>query len=518
VVTRRSLVLGGGLLVAGAALERAGRLAAGPGGDKANPSIVPAPSAVGRTAAENEGGLRWRQRGGTLDDASSLDRTAVFGVVDVREEADVARALAFARASRLKVSAAGARHSMGGHAFYHGAIVLDMTGLNAVSVDPDARLMTVQSGATWHDIQNRLHPRFAVKAMQSTDIFTVGGSISVNAHGMDHRAGAVAGTVRWLRVMLADGSVRRVSRTEQPELFRLVLGGYGLFGIVLDAQIEIVDNVLYRSERRRLSYLDFPRVFEEEIRPDRSIGLMYAHLSTAPSSLLREAILYSYREVGQPRDDLPPLGEVGQVALRRFVFNLSKLGGPAMSAKWLAERELEPHLESCAERIADACLVSRNVPMHDSVPYLRNSLAGETDILQEYFVPRERFVPFVDAARERLARHGASLLNFSVRVVDREDVALNYATADMFACVLYLNQRADQAGNERMRALTRDLVDLASDYGGTFFLPYQLHYTADQLRRAYPNVVDVLRARRTYDPDLLLTNTFYETYAPQLGV
>jgi len=41
-----------------------------------------------------------------------------------------------------------------------------------------------------------------VKAMQSTDIFTVGGSISVNAHGMDHRAGSVGETVRTMRIML----------------------------------------------------------------------------------------------------------------------------------------------------------------------------------------------------------------------------------------------------------------------------------------------------------------------------
>jgi len=41
--------------------------------------------------------------------------------------------------------------------------------------------------------------------MQSTDIFTVGGSISVNAHGMDHQAGAVMGSLRSMRVMLADG-------------------------------------------------------------------------------------------------------------------------------------------------------------------------------------------------------------------------------------------------------------------------------------------------------------------------
>jgi FAD/FMN-containing dehydrogenase len=85
--------------------------------------------------------------------------------------------------------------------------------------------------------------------MQSTDIFTVGGSIAVNAHGMDHRAGAVGKTIRSMRVMLADGSIQRVSRTENPELFNLVVGGYGLFGIVLDVQLDITDNEIYETSR-----------------------------------------------------------------------------------------------------------------------------------------------------------------------------------------------------------------------------------------------------------------------------
>ena len=50
-----------------------------------------------------------------------------------------------------------------------------------------------------------LLPTRGVRAMQSTDIFTVGGSISVNAHGMDHQAGALAKSIRSMKVMLADG-------------------------------------------------------------------------------------------------------------------------------------------------------------------------------------------------------------------------------------------------------------------------------------------------------------------------
>ena len=104
------------------------------------------------------------------------------------------------------------------------------------------------------------------------------------------------------------------------------------------------------------------------------------------------------------------------------------------------------------------------------------------------------------------------LLNASVRIVHREANLLTYAPSDMFAVVLYLNQTTDQAGNERMAALTRDLIDLTINVGGRFFLPYQLHYTADQLARAYPEIGRFFQAKKRYDPDLLLTNTFYEKY------
>lgn len=110
-------------------------------------------------------------KGGDINDASGLSRTPIYGVVEVSEEDHIAKALAFARANGLKVSLAAIRHSMGGHAFDDNALVLDLKKFNKVAVDAAAKTMTLQPGARWHDIQNMLHPRFAVKAMQSTDIF-----------------------------------------------------------------------------------------------------------------------------------------------------------------------------------------------------------------------------------------------------------------------------------------------------------------------------------------------------------
>jgi hypothetical protein len=175
-----------------------------------------------------------------------------------------------------------------------------------------------------------------------------------------------------------------------------VVGGYGLFGVILDVDLEVTRNAVYRSARETLHYREFVPALESRLLADQSYALMCGHLSTAPQSLLEEMLFYVYKQVDAPDAVVPPLGEIRQVKLRRLVFNLSKRGSLAMRLKWFAEKRIEPMLESCtisrtqAMGTGEACFVSRNDPMHDSVPYLRNGLQDETDIpCRIRFITRE---------------------------------------------------------------------------------------------------------------------------------
>jgi FAD/FMN-containing dehydrogenase len=120
-------------------------------------------------------------------------------------------------------------------------------------------------------------------------------------------------------------------------------------------------------------------------------------------------------------------------------------------------------------------------------------------------------VPFVDGLRTIVRAERANLLNASIRVVRKEDNALTYAPSDrMLSVVLYLNQSTDARGTEQMVTLTRRLIDLCLQSGGRFFLPYQVHYTREQLERSYPEIRAFLAARAEFDPDGLLSTTFLE--------
>lgn len=462
--------------------------------------------------------LPFRQSGGFTNDASHLNRTAIYGIVQPANEEEIRNALRFARENNLKVTPAGEQHSMGGQSFTHGGLVLDLRNLNQIRLDKEHKRVTVQSGVRWWQLQRCLDQNgLSVKSMQSINLFSVGGTLSVNAHGIDPAPGPIAPTVHSIRVMLADGNIVVATPSHNPELFRHVLGGYGLFGIILDAELDIVDNEMYVREALYMDYKEYPRFYRSHVEGASNVGLVFGRLSVAPQSFLRETAVHLYTKTKFDAS-LPPLQPARHNALGRFVINFSKTGALGRWFRWTLEKYAEPRLHTCVTRNQamndpGECLVSRNEEMYDDMAYLQNRLR-DTDILQEYFVPYDRMPEFVDRLRSAIASNRANLLNATIRTVHKDTVtALPYAKQDMLAFVLYFNVKFNDRDNEILRKTTVDLIDAAESLQGTFYLPYQLHYSKDQLRDAYPEIDDFFSVKRRYDPNELFTNKFYEKYA-----
>ena len=212
----------------------------------------------------------------------------------------------------------------------------------------------------------------------------------------------------------------------------------------------------------------------------------------SPSTYLTEAAIHTYQRIP---DNVPvqPLTPARFVWLDRFVINFSKTGGLGRRLRWALEKYGEPHLHTCLTRNQamsreEGCLVSRNQEMYDSMDYLENRLR-DTDILQEYFIPQQRMPEFVDGLHKVVAADGANLINVTIRIVHKDAItALPYAREDMFAYVLYFNQKFNDRESQILQKTTTDLVDLALGLNGTYYLPYQLFYSRKQLQKAYPDI------------------------------
>lgn len=443
------------------------------------------------------------------DDASRLEATPVTETwaipVDAADpEGQLAALLARARREGLRVSIAGARHSMGGHTIYPGGIVIDMLPWRRMALAADGETLAVGAGALWTEVIPYLDARGrSVAVMQSDRSFSVGGSISVNCHGWPYGRPPIASSVESIRIMLADGRVRRCSRDQEAELFALALGGYGLFGVILDVELRTVPNARYRSHRRVVPATELVAAFDAAEAAHPELGMAYARLNIDPEHLFEQAILTWYA----PEDGaIPPLIEPAHPDLERAVIRGSEGSAYGKRLRWRAETGWEPLL---APEV-----VSRNALLNGSVRLYENRSEASTDIIHEYFVPRAQAAAFLATLRTIVTDHGADLINVTVRDVRSDhDTVLRYADQDVLAVVMLFVQRRDDAGEDAMRALTVDLIDAALDHGGRHYLPYRLHATRAQFARAYPQAERFFARKRHYDPDELFQNRFSLRYA-----
>ena len=124
----------------------------------------------------------------------------------------------------------------------------------------------------------------------------------------------------------------------------------------------------------------------------------------------------------------------------------------------------------------------------------------DTNILNEYFIPQENIVPFIDGLRIIVDETGVNLLNVTLRIVTKDTLsALPYAPEDRIAFVLYFNQKLNEEESKKLEAATKRLIDLSIANGGTYYLPYQLYYSQEQLKSAYPKIGEFFMLKRKYD-------------------
>lgn len=445
----------------------------------------------------------------TINDFSSLNETCIHGIKKPKNSTELADILAFAHDKNLKVALSGVRHSQGGHSFYENALVVSLENMNKV-VSLKGHLLTVQAGITWKEVQAYVNPRnLAVKIMQFANVFTVGGSLSVNANGIDPHCGPLIESVHSLKIMCADGTIVTASRTENEELFRLAIGGYGLFGVIIEVTLEVVENILYKKEVERLSIDEYIASIKR-LTCDTSIGFHFGQITltawgkTAFSGI--KSIMYRKIDVSSFSDS--KIKRLKELTKERFI------GLKRIMLSFVRRSSLLRAFQRDIDMVPNGALISRNNIMSPHVSHLHHYSSRETDLLQEYFIPVDNLKPFLAYLEFLMRAVHINLINVHVRYVPQNtENVLSYVRKNSMGVVIFFSQKRTEEEAKKTELWTRLLIDKAHKLEGTYYLPTQLHATKDQLKKMYPAIDACFKAKKQYDPQELFINSFYKKYA-----
>jgi len=447
-----------------------------------------------------------------MNDASRLSPTPVFRHWIVKPDPEAELIAAFrkelkdAAGEKRPVCISAARHSMGGQSLPRNGVAITM---DIDRCEPDRKAMTfrVNGGTRWHQVIAHLDRiGMSPAVMQSNSDFGVAATFSVNAHGWPTPYGPFGSTVRSFRIMLADGSILTCSRAENPELFGFVMGGYGLFGIILDLDVDMVENRMMQPHPEIIPAEEFAARFIKAVN-DPAIRMIYGRLNVTRGDFFEEAKLVSYAIAPTPKDGLPPVRRVGAFPfLSREIYRAQVGSERAKAARWFAEKR------------ASGGAATRNTLMNEPAVNLENRDRRRTDILHEYFVAPERFNDFIEGCRRIIPKSKSEFLNVTLRHVLKDDTSvLSFAATNRIAAVMSFSQEITPEGEADMIVTTEALIDHVRAIGGSYYLPYRLHARPDQFSSIYPNAARFAERKRHYDPGLLFRNALWDTYLASIA-
>jgi FAD/FMN-containing dehydrogenase len=471
------------------------------------PACAPPPPA-GRTAP------------GTLvnDIQGQLSPTRVARVVRPASPEDVRRVLQEATAEGRAVSVAGGRHAMGGQAFGEDTVLLDTTQLRSVLwLDAERGLVEAEAGIQWPELMAALADAQRgrptawgiVQKQTGADRLSLGGALAANVHGRGLRFRPIVQDVEAFVLVGADGELRRCSRRENPELFRLVIGGYGLFGVVTSVTLRLGA----RQKLERVVEVRDVDGLEAAFARRIADGFLYGDFqyATDPASdaFLRTGVFSCYRPVDQ-RTPMPHTqAELSLGDWQRLLY-LSH----ADKSRAFAEYAAFYRATSGQLYWSDTHQLSLYVEdYHRALDRQLGATERGTEMISEIYVPRAALAAFLADVRVDFRADAVDLIYGTIRLVEPDgETALAWATRP-WACVIFnLHVVHTPAGVDRAAAAFRRLIDHGLRHGGSYYLTYHRWATRRQVDAAYPGFADVLRAKRRLDPAERFQSEWYRHY------
>ena len=325
------------------------------------------------------------------------------------------------------VSICGARHAMGAQQFLEGGVLLDLTGLSRVlSMDHERGLITAEAGIRWPalvagylELQSRAFPdrppRWGLAQKQTgADEMTLGGALAANAHGRGLTMGPLVGDVESFTLVAPDGELLECSRTQHAELFKLVIGGYGLFGPIATVTLRLSPRRLLRRSVRIIDIDDAPAAARRRIDEGFIYGDFQFDIDPASPDFLTKGVFSGYQPIDGDQDsadtelsreDWIKLLYLAHVDKRRaFALYAQHYIATDGQTYWSDTHQLGVYIDG----------------YHAEVDRLMKAPHKCSEMITELYVPLERTVDFLRAAARTLTALEAEVIYGTIRLIHED--------------------------------------------------------------------------------------------------
>src|SRR5216117_3348792 len=420
---------------------------------------------------------------------SQFNRTRVRELLRPRTRDELAEIVHSASRKGLPISVSGCRHSMGGQQFATDSICIDTRSLDRViSFDQERGLIEVEAGIQWPkliraylDAQGDRGKQWGIAQKQTgADTFTLGGSLCSNVHGRGLAMKPLISNIESFTLINADGKPIRCSRDENAELFRLAIGGYGLFGLISSVTLRLVPRRKLRRVVEIIRAGDLPKRFEERIAENFLYGDFQFSVDEKSSDFLQRGVFSCY----EPIDEHEPI--VAKKELRDDDWlDLLRL---AYTDREKAFKHYSDYYLSTNGQTywSDTSQLSAYLPNY--ARKIREQIGGEESslIITEIYVPRSDLPNFLAQVAELLRSNHTIAIYGTVRLIEKDDESFLAWARKPYACIIFnLLTLHTPAGIEASARSFRGLIGLAIARGGSYYLTYHKFAKPEQVLACY---------------------------------
>src|SRR6184192_4358819 len=447
---------------------------------------------------------------------SQLNRTRVRELLVPRNRDELAEIVRSASRKAVPVSVSGFRHSMGGQQFATDGICIDIRDLaHVLNFDRERGLIEAEAGIQWPeliraylDLQRDSAKQWGIAQKQTgADTFTLGGSLSSNVHGRGLAMKPLISNIESFTLINADGKPIRCSRDENTELFRLAIGGYGLFGLIDSVTLRLVPRQKLRRVVEIIHADDLPKRFEERIAQKFLYGDFQFLVDEKSPDFLQRGVFSCY----EPIDEHEPI--VAKKELRDDDW-LELLRLAYTDREKAFERYSDYYLSTNGQTYwSDTSQLGAYLPNY--AQKIREQIGGEESslIITEIYVPRTDLPEFLALAAELLRSNHTIVIYGTVRLIEKDDESFLAWAKQSYACIIFnLLTFHTPEGIEASARSFRGLIDLGIARGGSYYLTYHTFAKLEQLVACYPQFKQFLDLKRKYDPAERFQSDWYRYY------